>query len=204
MKDSNPIFDGTREEWLTLAALWIMQDMILPVSHNKDSIPDWRVSVGYPKGSRGGKNTAIGACHPTSHSSDNTCEVFISPACEDSMQVLETLAHEMIHVENNCRDGHTGPFKRLALEIGLTGKMTATVAGQELREAFEWWLSENGNIPHAKMYDDKRKKQSTRMIKVHCTHCEKFTARASRTVATNWQNTEDMCPICQQTLTFEL
>jgi hypothetical protein len=191
----------TREEWLTDAGVWFMEDIL-----EDDKNTPWRVSVGWPKGVRGSKGGAVlGCCHPRSHSTDQHNELFISPTTDNSVSVLATLAHELIHAYDDCKSGHKGAFKRLALKCGLEGKMTATTAGAELQEALEWYVQENGEMPHAAMTDEQAKpKQGTRMIKVTCDHCDDFTVRASRKVVDAWQLSDSTsCPICTNPLNFE-
>ena len=37
---------------------------------------------------------------------------------------LDVLAHELVHAAVGVQHGHKAPFKRVAVAIGLTGKMT--------------------------------------------------------------------------------
>ena len=69
--------------------------------------------------------------------------------------------------------------RRMALAIGLTGKMTATVAGSDLLITLKKIFNTLGDYPHAAMNLADRKKQTTRMIKLECVQCG-FIARASR------------------------
>ena len=89
------------------------------------------------------------------------------PNQDDSLRVLDVLVHELIHAIDDCQSGHGAPFRRIALAVGLTGKMTATVASPELEEKLKVILEKLGEYPHAKIQAVK-KKQSTRMIKHVC------------------------------------
>ena len=75
----------------------------------------------------------IGECWVAEASSRGYVEVFISPVLDQVagvQGVLVTLRHELIHAAG--RRGHGKEFKVLAVELGLTGPMTATVASSEL------------------------------------------------------------------------
>src|SRR5690606_38637603 len=98
-----------------------------------------KVSVGWP-GGPGRKNCVIGQCWAPAAAADGVSHVFISPVLDDAVRVLDVLAHELVHAINfaegdNC--GHRGRFAKIAKGIGLTGKMTATVAGEELAERLQ-------------------------------------------------------------------
>jgi hypothetical protein len=120
-------------------------------------------------------------------SDGSTYQIFITPLLHEPVQgdgsgVLPTLAHELIHAVA-YKAGHKGEFKRVALAIGLEGKMTATLAGSELCEKLAEIAKQLGPYPHAALSATTRRKvQSTRMIKVmakHCTECE-YVARTTR------------------------
>ena len=48
--------------------------------------------------------------------------MFVSPYLADAIEVAAVLVHELIHVFDNCRNGHKGPFRKIAKKIGLEGK----------------------------------------------------------------------------------
>ncbi|MDG4792735.1 SprT-like domain-containing protein [Micromonospora sp. WMMD1082] len=154
-----------------------------------------RVSVGWPGvSSRKRLNKVIGQCWASHTTADKTPQVFVSPVLADAGQVLETLAHELIHAWDDCKSGHRGDFAKLARRIGLTGKMTATVAGDELKARLDEIADQLGEYPHARLSTATRdgqgeKKQTTRMIKCECT-CG-YLARTSR----KWLD-EVGAPIC--------
>jgi hypothetical protein len=99
------------------------------------------------------------------------------------------------------RRGHGKEFKTLAVELGLAGPMTATVAGPELLDFINWTLlPQLGRYPHGAITgrgeilvpptepgdkpvilrpDDRPKKQSTRMLKAECPECG-YTIRLTR------------------------
>jgi hypothetical protein len=117
------------------------------------------------------------AWHPKA-AADGVSQVFISPTLVDPVRCLDVLAHELIHVVHPDA-GHKAPFKRLALAIGLTGKMTATVAGPELEAHLKAIADTLGAYPHAQLNLSAKKKQSTRLIKAACPGCT-YTVRLSQ------------------------
>ena len=168
-----------REQWLTEPAQHVNTDIFIPLG--KGAV-DFRVSVGFPP--KGGKPSAsgkvvVGVCFPRDSSAANIVEIFISPILATAFEAIDTLGHEMVHaiVGNEC--GHKGPFKRLALAIGLNnGKMTEAKAGPELTERLNAILEKLPEYPHAQVMPDDGKKQSTRLIKVICTECDNVARQA--------------------------
>jgi hypothetical protein len=156
----------TREAWLVrgigkLARVFKQADYIVP-----DNV---RVSVGFPKGSRGGRKT-IGQCWTDKVSGDKTYEIFISPELDDSVTVLDVLTHELIHAIVGTEAGHKGAFKQCALAVGLEGKMTATNAGEELKITLTKMAEQLGEYPHASLKPNAKHKGS-RLKKAVCPKC---------------------------------
>ena len=136
-----PDAQTTRESWL-LAAIDCMAISLFPPFKR----PRWRVTCGWPKGTRGGKH-AIGQCWPPTASADGTCEIFISPELDEPLEILHTLVHEMIHaiVGNEC--GHRGEFVKLCSKIGLVKPWTATTPGPELARTLAIYAWQLGPYP---------------------------------------------------------
>lgn len=171
-----------REQWLNAAADKINTVVFAP--HDVKAV-DFRVSVGFPSGSRGAKNSAIGQCWNPSTSAGNITEMFISPVLssavsegDDNNGVLETLGHEMVHAIVGTECGHKGPFKRLAVKIGLVGKMTATQAGPELAAQLSVISEELGTYPHEELNPPVKVKKGSRLIKVSCPECDNVARQA--------------------------
>lgn len=183
---------SAREAWLRSAARLMRKRF--------DSIgcpvpTDFHVSVGFKPA--GGYESALvmGCCYIRAVSSANVNEIFISPEWDDAVEILATLAHELIHAASDCADGHGPGFKKYAVGFGLTGKMTATYASPELVTWLKLVAKTLGPYPHAKtqIFANKRKrllnpttpepspapgdggkissgrgKQATSMLKVEC------------------------------------
>jgi hypothetical protein len=141
-----------------------------------------RIGVGYP--STGAKGKAIGQCHDASISKDKVHELIISPRVDDSVEVAGVLAHEMCHAYlhkaffgEDC--GHGKKFKKLAVAIGLTGKMTDTVPGEPFKRFLQPTFAQIGRYPHGALGNaPTRKVQGTRLLKVSCPSCD-YTIRVT-------------------------
>ena len=192
----------TREEWL-VSGVELLQDRVFKQADLE--IPnDVKVACGFPSSNaKAGKNQAVGVCHPRSHSEDKVNEIFINPCESDSLRVLDVLAHELIHAIDDCKNGHKKRFKDMAVAVGLTGKMTATVATPELEEILQKMVAEIGKYPHAKIDTSQKKKQTTRQKKVECSSCEGifYTSRKHLQALSDYSP----CPFCSETgtLNFE-
>lgn len=165
----------TREQWLQKATELLREGVF---RKSPTAIPKIHVSVGFP----GGKSPAkvIGQHWHPKASKDGVSHVFVSPVNKNSLEVLETLAHECVHA---CvPDANHGPaFKRIALAIGFEGPMKTTPAGPDLKTALKLIIAELGEIPHSHLTlrDPTKKKQTTRMVKLCCPDCG-YVARTSR------------------------
>lgn len=166
-----------REEWLTQLCerhLWPLIEQ-----HGGTRRP-YRISVGFPKGSRGGR-TSIGQCWNCQLSADGTFEVFVSPVLNDA-DAAHVALHELVHVSDALKSGHKGEFKRLATAVGLVGKMTATTAGAPLAAQLKSWMEGLGVYPHAPLKPSesaKGKGPGSRLLKLTCCDCG-YTLRVTR------------------------
>lgn len=177
-----------REDWLNL----VSKTLVLPLLKMKGGKVDYtyRVSVGWPKGSRGGKGgESIGQCWATSVSADKVHEIFVSPRL-DAPQAIAVLIHEHIHASVGLKCKHKGKFKELALAVGFVGKMTETPCGEELEAKIIDWLKDLPKYPHGVMsIDKKEKKPGSRLLKAACEECG-YTVR----LAQSWLNVAS--PVC--------
>ncbi len=191
-----PARQMTREEWLHMAI-----EALRPEFEKIDfPLPEKiHVSVGFGYGAKRESATILGQCWARSVSEDGVNHIFISPEMNDAARVLDVLIHELVHAADDVKSGHKGDFAKAAKALGLTGKMTATVATPELAETLRELANGIGPYAHAALYpmgkplrpkaDPKGedpeetpeetptssgpKKQGTRMIKVACSaECE--------------------------------
>lgn len=166
----------TREAWLNACAAQILE-RFSPEFEKHFGSDGWKhlehlkVSTGFP--SRGGLTKVIGECWKAKASADETTHhIFINPKLDDLVEVVATLAHEMVHAADDGEHGHKGPFVRCVRDLGLEGKATATFAGEEFAE---WARSLDvtlGQYPHVGLIPlSVTKKQGTRMLKLEAPCC---------------------------------
>lgn len=193
----------TREEWLA-EAVKIMTPLF---NEHEYKVPEVRVACGWPSiGATAKKNRRIGECWAREAATDKTCQIFISPYLvepADEQGVLATLVHEVVHAVVGNKEGHNKVFGKCARAVGLAGKLTATVAGEELLPKLTEWSSALGEYPHAKLDSFKSpvKKQTTRMVKCECGDCG-YTVRTSR----KWLDDigAPICPCNKKVMGFEI
>lgn len=167
---------STREDWLN-AFIDASRDKFESV--NAPLPVNVRVAVGFT--SRGIKGARIGECWSDSASEDGHYEIFIKPTLEGEARICDALTHELIHAAAGIEAGHGPAFKRIALALGLTGKMSATVAGPDW---YEWSLpiiESLGPMPYGALrggMSTSRRKQKTALLKVECPVCG-FLARVT-------------------------
>jgi hypothetical protein len=134
----------TREQWLNSAV-----EVLKPIFTEKGYIvPKVNVSCGFPST---GKDRHIGQCWAKETSEADVNEIFISPKLDDPIEVLDTLVHELVHAVDNCKHSHGAEFKKIALSIGLEGKMRQAAAGEKLKVRLKEMAIALGEYPHKKL-----------------------------------------------------
>ena len=179
-----------RETYLNKCVAELSVRVFAPAGHEVPG--DVKVTCGWPS-SRGmsEKTRTIGQCFPRSMSAASINEIFISPTIADSVEAMGILTHELVHAVDDCNNGHKAPFKRIAQSVGLTGKMTATTTGDELKAKLEAIAKKLGEYPHAEISTTARKKQSTRGLRIKCNDCG-----AKWRMARSWAVQVTCCPVC--------
>jgi len=170
----------TREEWLLNAAR-----LIVPIIEGRAGVkfPPYRVSCSFPdKGGTKAKGRVVGQCWSASASADGHAEILISPVDADAGEVIETLAHELIHAALP-KAGHGKPFSQAAKAIGFTKPWTSTPTTPEFWEWAKPIMESLPPYPHAKLNAVRAvaapKPQKNRQIKCECGQCG-YVARTSR------------------------
>ena len=162
----------TREEWL-MAGLEMIRPIFAEVGQKVPA--KIRVSCGFPsKGALANRKRRIGECWSDKASAGKVFEIFISPVLNKPSEVLGTLVYEVVHAVVGLECGHKAPFKKVALAVGLTGKMTATEEGPELKERINGWAEKLGGYPHDqldKMVTLKKAPDKCRLLKAECPKC---------------------------------
>lgn len=142
----------TREDWL-LAAYQALAPRFAPhgtLPQRIHVICSWPVSH---------SKVAVGECYPEEWTDNKSRYITISPALgKNPIEVLATLLHEMIHALGIMNHGK--PFKKVALALGLEGKMRSTVAGEVLKKDLEKVAESLGIYPHQVLHRLKKDKVS--------------------------------------------
>ncbi len=134
-----------REAWLYAAT-----DKLRPLFTQQGyNIPECRISCGFA--STGVRSGHIGQCWSRRSSRDGINQIFISPALEDPVEVLDTLVHELVHAVDDCQHKHGKEFKKIALRLGLQGPMRSAGAGAQLKETLQGLASGLGPYPHGRL-----------------------------------------------------
>jgi hypothetical protein len=182
----------TREEWLNV----VLHKHVAPLlAKSGAEVPkDCKVSVGFPGG--GSAKKRIGECWPRSRSSIGVNEIFLNPAMTKVETLVDTLIHEAIHAADDCKSGHKGFFRRTALAVGLEGKMTSTHAGPALSLFIKNVIASMPAFEYGSLDISQRKKQTTRMVRCRCPHCE-YTVRTTQ----KWLDVAiPVCPVDNETM----
>lgn len=168
---------ATREEYLNAfieAARPHFERVNAPLPSNV------RVATGFT--SRGSRGARVGECWSDTSSADGHFEIFIKPTLEGAARICDVLTHELVHAAVGLDAGHNQHFRRVSTSLGLTGKATATVAGEGW---YKWALpiiDALGAMPYGALSGDQssaRKKQNTALLKVECPACG-WLARVTR------------------------
>lgn len=159
---------NTREQWLNA---FTKRARTAFKRHGYEVPSNVRCSVGWS--SKGARSNRIGECWPNMSSADGTFEIFISPLMDDASRVADILTHELVHATVGLEAKHGPKFVKAMHAVGLEGKATATVAGEQWHVWADPILKSLGPLPHAALTPDGNgeKKQSTRMIKCECAEC---------------------------------
>lgn len=175
---------GNREEWL--------RDLVDALRDRyQGELPETvHVSVGFT--SKGMRSKRVGECWHGAASSDGAPHVFIHPGISDGVEVAAILVHELVHA---CRPTakHGPEFKRMAVGLGLEGKMTATVPSDALRVELAELIDGIGPYPHPRLVGGQSSngpKQTTRMLKLECAECGYIVRTSSKWIETGLP----MCP----------
>lgn len=209
-------YSYTREAWLQGCASRIMVDVLAPAGYTRNAetatplMDGLRVSVGWPSQrplSR--KKRAIGQCWPVDASKDHATEIFVSPYVDDPIEVAGVLVHEILHAAVGTKAKHGTAFKRACKAVGLDGKATATVPGEELAATLAMIIDVLGPYPHGSLDASVLPKQSTRLLKATCANpeCESqdplhggYTVRITAKWATL---AAPICGMCKEPLSVE-
>jgi hypothetical protein len=156
---------STREAWLEAAI-----KQLAPIFEKAGyAVPACRVSCGFA--STGARSGHIGQCWSTRSSGDGVNQIFISPALEHVIEVLDTLVHELVHAVDDCQHKHGKEFKKIALKLGMIGPMRSAGAGSLLKEKLKGVAVSLGPYPHARLSVTKKTVSRTPRPRAKCHQC---------------------------------
>jgi len=154
-----------REWWLEQASRFLIAHM----AQHGLAAPSVRVSCGWPsRGGVGSRAVVIGQCFSPQVCADGRSHIFISPRIAESMTVLGTLLHELIHASVGCQHGHGKVFSQAARRVGLVGPPTATTVGDSLRPLLTSYIERAGAYPHAAIHLQPKEKVGSRLRLYQC------------------------------------
>jgi hypothetical protein len=166
--------DENREAWLTAAVEKCRQLLFEP---NEMHLPPViRISTGLCSGK------GIGMCMAPECSTDGSEHIFISPELDDTLVIVATVAHELVHVSVGTDCKHKGPFVKAIRELGMAGKPTATYAepGTEFHATCTGIAASLGEYPHAKLVKKVKKTTKHNWISFISPSNEEYIVRANR------------------------
>lgn len=181
---------ATREAWLQ-AAIKLLSPKVIQHGELPKRL---EVLISWPKGY--GKNV-IGQHFPEAWTQNQSNYITISPTLLDVDLVLATLLHELIHAINVDK-AHGPAFKKVALAVGLEGKMRATVASAGLKKELAVMAKQLGAYPHVRMVDLKKPKTAAtkNMVRFKSPVDAKYTAWV--TPVQYALHGAPLCPICKK------
>jgi hypothetical protein len=178
----------TREEWL-LALVAALEEQFMDAGLKPGAVD---VSIGYT--SAGLRSNRIGECWHADASTTKRCTIFIHPKLAVA-DVAHVLLHELIHATLGPGKKHGREFKAIAVACGLEGRMTATVASEQLKLELDDLLAKMPAYPGGQLVggggQTETPKQTTRMVKLSCSCC-------GYTVRTTQKWIDEGLPICPQ------
>lgn len=191
----------TREQWLESAVSLLAGKLFKPAKYE---VPKVRVSCGWPSSrALGSTKFAAGECWGAKSAEDGTAQIFISPRLKKGADVLSVLVHEVVHAVVGNKAKHGPIFRKCAVSVGLSGKMTATAPSEELVGKMILWMRTLGDYPHSALKPGQRptKKQTTRMVLCKCNDCG-YQVRTSR----KWLDAAGapLCPCNELPMAFEI
>lgn len=154
-----------REYWLRRASTFLIDHMA------RCGLPRVvvRVSCGWPsRGGLGQGKAVIGQCFSPQVCAGGIPQIFISPRLAESVEVLGTLLHELVHASVGTQYGHKKEFSQAARKVGLAGPPTATVVGESLRSLLQHYVEQLGAYPHAAIVPQVKGKVGSRLRLYKC------------------------------------
>jgi len=153
----------TREQWLNGALGMLIADLSEGM---QAKLPTIKASIGQT-----GKST-ISRSFPIEQSANGSFEILISVHCDDSLQIMARLSHELMHALTGDCKHHSGAFHYMASHHGLLSPFALkdTLVISSLKRRYSEILKVIGAIPHNKgEYKPEQKGRNNNVVR--CRHC---------------------------------
>lgn len=123
--EDRPLIHKYAEVWLH-EAVELMRPRFAAAGYE---IPPVHLSVGFSVyGYRvNTKRLIFGTCSSRKMDKDGVNQIFISPVLDDPIEVLSTLAHELVHAIDDCQHGHGPVFQKISKDLKLTDCMAVNL-----------------------------------------------------------------------------
>lgn len=135
----------TREQWMTRVATQLAPEF----KKLGYPLPPFRVSTGFTSVGRRGKRVA--ECWTDRLDAERRHQIFIDPRSDDPVDVINSVAHELIHAAVGLDQGHKGKFLTVALALGMERPMTSTPSGPAFVALAKKILKKIGPYPHTRL-----------------------------------------------------
>ena len=136
---------STREQWLNRVA----RELAPTFKKLGYPLPPFRISTGFT--SSGRRGAAVAECWTDKADPEGFHQIFLDPRDDDQVNVVNSVAHELIHCAVGLQHGHKGPFAEVATALGMLAPMTATPSGPEFIALAEKILAKVGPYPHKRL-----------------------------------------------------
>lgn len=144
--EDRPLIHKYAEVWLN-EAVELMRPKFAEAGYE---IPPVHLSVGFS--SRGyrvnTKKYIMGICYSRKQDKDDINQIFIAPILDEPMDVLETLAHELVHAIDDCKHSHGPVFQQISKDLKLTDCRAVNMMDYvETVKFYRWMLDQLGRYP---------------------------------------------------------
>ena len=159
---------GAREDWLN-AFVEGARPIFKNAGHPLPEII--KISIGFPsRAALSRNNRRIGECW---ENKDGSFHVFVSPMLDSDVAYASVSTHELCHAAVGIKNKHNKTFVACGKSVGLEGKPSHMVGGEDWHDLFVDLLTSLGPLPHIAIdpVDESEKKQTTRMLKCECSKC---------------------------------
>lgn len=144
--EDRPVIHKYAEVWLN-EAVELMRPRFAEAGYE---IPPVHLSVGFTVyGYRvNTKRLILGTCSSRKMDKDGINQIFISPVVDDPMNVLVTLAHELVHAIDDCKHSHGPVFQQISKDLKLTDCRAVNMMDYvETVKFYRWMLDQLGRYP---------------------------------------------------------